>query len=469
MGNGSFGVVARLFDRRLVFASFEFMLILSAILAVNFAQSGKMFWGSHLDPFLIPVVLISVQYGLGMGLTAAVASALLVLTGDLPPLSFDRDLYSYWTEIAARPALWLGAALVLGSLSSRHIRRSVRLSETLAEADRQKNCITTAYGEARQVNDELLLRLNSNQATLPAVSLVLQRLFRKTQGEILEALDELVALTLDARSFSVFMVADGALQLARQKGWEPEAMLPHCYDAHSLLYDAVVGERRLLCIANPLDEVFLARDGVLAGPIFDADAGRVIGMLKVETLDFVRFHAEAIEHFRIVAEWLGLALAQTVRGREEAYPRLVHAPPLAGSRQVASNGTRATSAALSARACAIEYALSVAAIRVSWQRGLQVDIAAVGEALRRTVVALLRAPEHILDTEDLHSAFFFIVLPKASAANTRAFAETLELALQQCLPAATHRPSIEILGSSTYETDEPAYLPEHFSGLRALA
>jgi GGDEF domain-containing protein len=46
----------------------------------------------------------------------------------------------------------------------------------------------------------------------------------------------------------------------------------------------------------------------MAGPILDGDSGRVVGMLKVEQMDFVSLSLSTVETFRALCEWIGTAL-----------------------------------------------------------------------------------------------------------------------------------------------------------------
>ena len=445
----------RVRDRPIVTACCELAMMLGGIVAIDLKFfGGTGFWSAFFDPFLVPVLLLSVQYGTGMGLTAAVAATVVLLSGDLPAFSLKQDLYSYWIVIAERPTLWLGAALVVGSISDRHIGRAVRLKGALDEANQQRSVIAAAYDDSKQTNENLLLRLNTERVNLSSMSAALQQIMKKSVNEVVEGVDELISIAIDAQKFSIFVLNGMRLDALRGKGWDAQDEYELTYSEDSFLFEAIVKERRLLCIANPLDEVFLGRDGVLAGPICDPNTGRVLGMLKIEEMDFMRLHVEAIDNFRIAAEWVGEALSRawSTEGRrgDGILPN--------AWQQAAANPIGVGTAPREVPCFAgIGFASSVLAIRVYPLDGADIDFAAVGEALRAAVSATLRATERVLDGDGVR-AEFFVVLAGTSSAGARLVAEKLQPALRQWLPPSVHGFSIEIGERAlTYNEDAQAH------------
>ena len=417
----------------------ELAFLITAVLIVDYQFFGNTrFWNAQADPFLLPVLLLSAQYGAGFGVVAVIASSVALLTGPLPPLTFSQDLYSYTILLAYRPALWMIAAVVLGSISGQHLRRARRSSKVLAETEEQRSVIAMAYSDAQRANDALVLRLNSERVTLSQVSDAIQRLMRRSIEEIVNEVDELMALTVGARKFSIFLARASCLEAMRSQGWKTDDEFARVYAKDLPIFRAIAEQRRLLCIANPLDESFLVRDGVLAGPICDPNTGEVLGMLKIEELDFIRFGAEAIDNFRVAAEWLGFALAGA-----DAFKT----PRFDGRLQDRSGETTALTADDAhgdprRSPPELQFVISVVSIRLHPRGGSELDVATVREAVRQAVRATLRA-DQLIEPGEI-GAEFFLFLPGTSAEIARLYATTLESALRQYLPSALQNTVIEI-------------------------
>lgn len=97
----------------------ESIVLVGLLVCVDYAFfDGNRFSGINPRPFWIPVLLMSVQYGLAGGVFAAFMSTLALYSGELPSQFATQDYYSYSRLIVAEPTSWLACALVLGGMSS---------------------------------------------------------------------------------------------------------------------------------------------------------------------------------------------------------------------------------------------------------------------------------------------------------------------------------------------------------------
>lgn len=414
----------------------ELAVLLAAILVVDQQFfGGTRFWDADLDPFLLPILILSVQYGAAFGVFAALSSAVALLTGPLPPLTFSHDLYSHIVLIAQRPVLWLIIAVALGALSGQHIRRARRIGEVLIETDQQRGVIVSAYAEAQRANDALVLRLNSERVSFSHVSDAIQRLLGRSPDEMVSGVDDLVTLTLGAHKFSIFIMRANRLDLARSKGWRTDAEFAHVYAKDSPLFRAVAEQRRLLCVANPLDEVSLGRDGVLAGPICDPNSGEALGMLKIEELDFMRLGAETINNFRVAVEWLGFAMSGGAS--RPRLPSLSLRKPLAN----ALGELEYAEAALPPSPTAVHKSL-LSVVFVTMPRIRDVEhVGIIRDAMRHAVSTALTA-DRLVEMDDT-GVSFLLVFPGLPAESAKAHVKKLEVALRQCLPSALKNMQID--------------------------
>ncbi|MEH3148702.1 MAG: hypothetical protein PGN34_26025 [Methylobacterium frigidaeris] len=94
------------------------ILVCLLVLIDNLYFDGNRFADVNPRPLWIPVLLMSVQYGLAGGVFAAFASTLALYSAALPSQAATQDFYAYSRLVVAEPTSWLACALVLGGLSS---------------------------------------------------------------------------------------------------------------------------------------------------------------------------------------------------------------------------------------------------------------------------------------------------------------------------------------------------------------
>lgn|GEM_PF-6661984 len=140
---------------------FVALIVLAELLGI-----GKSLLNSQPHPFWIPVLLFSVLGGLAPGIISALlASVLDWLLGDaVLPIGFD--FYDYLLASVKEPALWIGAAAVIGGIT-RHQR--VRTEEAFETAERfrmQRATIADYAGTLRdQIRDlELAAALRADES-----------------------------------------------------------------------------------------------------------------------------------------------------------------------------------------------------------------------------------------------------------------------------------------------------------------
>ena len=120
------------------------LFIAAALLLDQFVFSGARFWDVAPHPFWILIVLVSAQYGTNEGLVATLVASAVLLAGNLPVQHIDQDLYAYIFEISWRPMMWLVAAVVVGEISSRHLRERERLRGEMRKATKGEEHIAQA-------------------------------------------------------------------------------------------------------------------------------------------------------------------------------------------------------------------------------------------------------------------------------------------------------------------------------------
>jgi GGDEF domain-containing protein len=290
--------------------------LLIALLIDYLLLDGNRYAGINPHPFWIIVLLTSVQYGANEGIGAAVLSSIALLAGHLPEQTIDQDIHEWLLGIAKYPLLWTAAAAVTGGLSSRHIDEKQRMGRELEEARLREKTLTDAFHQVNSLKEKLEVRVAGQLRTVSRTWKAAQAIEQLDPAQVLLGVTEMVSTLMEPNKFSVYTFAENRLQASIQKGWKRKDRYKRIFDAQQRLFQAVVGNRQVLCVADPVDEAILNGEGMLAGPLINPKNGELIGMLKIEDLGFARLSVSTVENFRFICQWIGTIYGNAVQHQQ---------------------------------------------------------------------------------------------------------------------------------------------------------
>jgi hypothetical protein len=284
--NGSPGVAEPVVSHRSRWSTalrlaFEFALLFGiALLAKQLLAVAIP--GSYPNPLWLPVIVLSLQHGLAVGIAAAVVAAGLQYWDGLPPALMTEDMYSYIGRITAEPLGWTCVALLIGHIRGRQIAQTAELEAQLAESRQHSAAVAELCTDLRARAGMLERQIAANaQASNVDVAEAVSALQRATSDDLAQRLARFVLLTTSAEEFAVYLLRDDALKLAFAPGEEHRGA-DDGVPAADPLFAAIIGEQRLLSAAHTADAALLGHRGVMAGPLVDTHAPtRVIGMLAI--------------------------------------------------------------------------------------------------------------------------------------------------------------------------------------------
>lgn len=271
---------------------------------------GVRFRGVAPHPYWLPVLIITVQYGTGLGVVCAAFGTVLLLTGDFAVQQIDQDYYSYIFSIAYRPLLWFAAAVILGEIRGRLVRRQSETEEALRRRERDLELMTANYDRLKVMNNELELKVAAELRSVFAIHQARAAIEKDRPEEVLQGIEKAVRGIVDPEAFSLFYLEGNALVLKSASGWPEQSGFFTRFESDSPLFQAIVARRQVLNVVNNEHELVLERQGLLAGPLVNTDTGQVFGMLKIERLGFLDFNAVTVENFRILCNWIGTAMGE---------------------------------------------------------------------------------------------------------------------------------------------------------------
>ena len=266
---------------------------------------GDRFSQMQPHPFWIIVLLLSVQYGTIAGLFAALASTIALLWGQIPAQRMDQDLYEWLISVSRLPLLWSITALVLGELSMRAMRKQRQLQKSLKEALEHEATLTESVQKLNSLREKLEVRVAGQWRTAGQALRVARDLQYLDPQEVPDGALNLIDALFEPECCSLYLYRDNHLHLKTSRGKETCQTPRHEYKPGHALLTTLIGERRVLCVADPHDEVLLDGEGLIAAPILTPDNEEVIGMIKIEAMGFARLSTSTIENLRFACDWIG--------------------------------------------------------------------------------------------------------------------------------------------------------------------
>ncbi len=283
-------------------------LLVLLILADLFFFSGNRFFDINPHPFWAVVLLIAVQYGTNEALFAAFMASVFLLFGNMPSAPQGVDHYDHLYHLFINPILWFFVGWVLGELRQRHIRERQRILKELEEAQARETLIADSYKFVKTRKESLEVQVSGQLTSSIEAYRAAKAVETLDPKSVMQGVETLVRSVLGPQKFSLFLLHENRLSATILHGWSPADNFQQEIDSFSPLYQSVIGRQELLVVANEDHERALDSQGIIAGPIVEVGSGRVIGMLKIEQMDFVTLSLNTVETFRALSEWIGTAL-----------------------------------------------------------------------------------------------------------------------------------------------------------------
>lgn len=304
---------AQLFGVRLVvYVELLTFFLLLAIIDFTFFE-GKRFWGVSPHPYWLPILIMTMQYGTNVGLLTATLSSVILLLGNFPAQAMSQDLYAYIANVIVQPVLWFIVALILGELRMRHIRERDRLETLVKELEEKAYTITDAYHRLHEVKMSLEHRVATHLRSVIYLYEAAKAIESLDSADVYQNVGSLVKNLIAPEKFSLYLADPQKPEnftLVSQEGWVDGEIYKTSFGPDNPLYQAIALRQQVLCVANPQDAKILNSEGVLAGPLFDKEEGRVVGMLKIEQIPFLELTVTNVENFKVLCDWLGLSLSK---------------------------------------------------------------------------------------------------------------------------------------------------------------
>lgn len=285
----------------------ELTVLMVVLVAIDrtFA-GGSAFVGVNPNPLWLPVLAMAVAYGSTAGLAAAAAAIGYWLVADHPAIGLDEDPFRYMLARSLPPLLWVGAAVVVGELTSLRLRRITRATERTWDLEGRLTMASDAYVEARRFGRDLTARITADEAQVAGTIEAATRVMAATDRLAVAApLARLVEADTQVSDFTLYLpVGDNWRSFCHGPG---SAGRPDYLGG--ALVQAIVDSASPLCLNDPVGGAMLSHVGVMAVVARDG-AGHVRGILLFHYLPATRFSRRGLIDMTDAAARLGAVLAQ---------------------------------------------------------------------------------------------------------------------------------------------------------------
>lgn len=288
---------------------YEIPVFYALILAVNYylfpIDLGFVDVNPH--PFWVGVLIFAFRYGTAAGLFAGLTAAalfLVLMTYFGEPYLFE-DISFYFL-----PGCFVIVGVLLGAGVDRYRDRVAYLLRWRSQLmDRISNLENEIKTQA-QVIEGLEKRIVTKMSTLITLYEGARKLENNNIDELYESILDFVAKTLDADEAALYLkVADG-WEIKVTSGWQDFQTRPRKIGFHEGITGRAGMSGRIVSVKDILGQkdvdtshVLELRDSVLSGPIRQGENGDVIGVLSIQSLDFLNFHSATVNLFQFLLGW----------------------------------------------------------------------------------------------------------------------------------------------------------------------
>lgn len=269
---------------------------------------GEKFFPMNPHPYWIAVLLLAAQYGAAEGIYAAALATIIYMLVGVPEAAEDADRFDHLYQVFINPILWFFAGWGLGELRQRHVRERNHLTQELEAAHEREQLISDSYAFVKARKENLEVQIAGQLSSTIEAYRAAKTAESLDPKSVMTGIEKLIKSVMAPQKFSLFLLTDNKLNATILHGWQASDTLSQVIDNSSALYQAVVGQQQVLVIANSDHERVLNNQGIIAGAVRDPVTSQVIGMLKIEQMDFATLGLQTLESFKALCEWVGAAL-----------------------------------------------------------------------------------------------------------------------------------------------------------------
>lgn len=289
-----------------------------AIVSIGALLSGSSinFFNVCPHPFWIVVILTAAQYGTTEALIAAAIATAIFFLGPIPQQTILQDRFAYFFFLVKTPLMWFVAALILGELRMRHIRKTDLLEKKAMQSEEKEKAMAESYTALKKIKERLEIQIASDRQTTLEIIKEFKEMEKSDLDALLHSAMDMIKTLVAPEKFSVFLLEKDRLKLVASEGWQQGDHFDKEFPVTAQLFQEIITYKRVIQM-NTSDPKILDKQGVLAVPVVSEEDARVFGMIKIEQIPFLRLRIKEIESLRSIGQWVGTAYGHYLKKEGE--------------------------------------------------------------------------------------------------------------------------------------------------------
>jgi len=290
----------------------ESLLGFAVITAINYFWFGENlgFYGVHPHPYWIIVLPAATRYGSRSGMIAGIMAAVMFL-GMIKVINPDFGLVQLsQAKYFGLPLIFISVGLIIGEIREVQKRKYDELDVEYKSLYENNTLLVKRYNVLKSAKQELDTRIISQEHTVSTLYEAAQGLKTLQEKEIYPSIIDLLVRFISIKACSIYTLTGNKLVLA---GWlneenrQPaqEASLNTGIMGHVITSVDTVSINTL--ISSEEYEAIAGSGIIISAPMISADK-RIIGILNIEKIPFLKFNAQTIRMTSLLADWCGSAI-----------------------------------------------------------------------------------------------------------------------------------------------------------------
>ena len=279
----------------------EMIVMFAVLMAIDhLLLEGDAFFDLNPNPYWLPVLVMAIAYGSGLGLIAGAIASVIWLTWphDWPGAvdELEKQL-----RLSILPMLWMVTALVVGEVTARRLSRIAEQDTRHQLTNRNWQKLAKVIAQLTDTNRKLQVRIATEQRTINRAIDALVGLSEPEPAHQLDAITRLVALALQTDDFTFYDVRSEQV-IARFAGKEAEGRPSEL--SGTVLAQAMIAAPAPIYQDEPGEHPILGHYGLAGLPVF-SQTGELSGLIVIHSAVSQRLGEARMAELAHVVDLLG--------------------------------------------------------------------------------------------------------------------------------------------------------------------
>lgn len=277
----------------------EFLLLFAVLFWVDHARlDGTAFSGIDPNPYWLPVIILAMAYGSGMGLAAAITASLIWISAP-HQLPVGMDQLERQIHFSMLPLLWASAAVIIGEVTAERKAKVAKLDTRYRRLAEDWEKTANAFARLNKINRDLQIRIATEHHVAGEALCAATGLISSSHESQTQAVIKLAALATQTQDFTYYRVRGHQL-FAQLRG---EAAQGRPVEVSGAKWaQELIKEPAILHRGRERDRALLDGFGIVAVPVCNQESDALSAVLVIHQANKIRLTAAKLAELSQVAQ-----------------------------------------------------------------------------------------------------------------------------------------------------------------------